>query len=413
MKILKAISMITMLVVCVMAQTETTVETTQLSDNIYHFKVTTFYPVSTLASIGPDGILLVDPGMEQSTDGFMKALASISDQDVKIIINTHSHDHHTAMNKSLGKTAEIYAHKESLGLMKGDLDVLVEWTDEAFPTHSIDQETSLTFNGEEIKLIPVPGGHCKDDLMVYFTKSKVACTGGVLKSGSYPLIDYARGGSYKNFPTLARQALNSFPEDVVFVQSHGDNFKYRNGLDYVQRVEKSIAIIQKEFEAGKTAENMIEDNVLNAIASGDRVYPNRNFWIRNVLNGLDSKNNPLKKSLTAPLYRALQDGSGEDAVNVYKQLQRDSKDEYGFNENVLNILGYYLIGKDRLDDAIAIFKLNMKEYPGSFNVYDSLGEAYMNRGNLWRAKYYYKKSIRINPQNQNGIDMLEKMRQNS
>lgn len=121
------------------------------------------------------------------------------------------------------------------------------------------------------------------------------------------------------------------------------------------------------------------------------------------------KNNGVKKSLTAPLFHALQKGTGSDAIKVYRDLKKSNPDNYGFNENVLNMLGYYLIGKDRLDDAINIFKLNVKEYPKSFNVYDSLGEAYMNQGDIRRAKRYYKKSIRINPDNQNGIDMLEKM----
>jgi glyoxylase-like metal-dependent hydrolase (beta-lactamase superfamily II) len=111
----------------ILAQPKTSIETTKMSETLYHFKVTTFYPVSTLASIGPDGILLVDPGMEQSHTELMKALAELSDMNVVKVINTHSHDHHTSMNKYLGETAQIVAHAASTELMQGDLDVLVEW----------------------------------------------------------------------------------------------------------------------------------------------------------------------------------------------------------------------------------------------------------------------------------------------
>lgn len=395
-----------MLPLCVFPQVETTIETTKLSETLYHFKVTTFYPVSTVASIGPDGILLVDPGMEQSTAELMKTLAELSDQKVTRVINTHSHDHHTSMNKSLGETADIYAHKAALDLMQGDLDVLVEWPKAALPSTTIDTETSFIFNGEEIQLIPATGGHCGDDILVYFPESKVACTGGVLKAESYPMVDYPRGGDFRGFPILARKALELFPEDVTFVQSHGDNFNYTQALDYVERLEKSIPLIKKAALNGSDAAKMIKDNILESI--GD-AFPNRDFWIRTVYRGLSTKNNGVKKSLTAPLYHALEKGSGADAVKAYKSLKASEQDAYGFNENILNMLGYYLLGKGRLDDAVSIFKLNVKEYPKSFNVYDSLGEAYMNRGNLWRAKFNYKKSLRINPKNQNGLDMLERI----
>ncbi len=391
------------------AQPETTIETTKLSETLYHFKVTTFYPVSTLASIGPDGILLVDPGMEQSSDELLKTLAELSDQKIVKVINTHSHDHHTSMNKVLGEDVEIFAHAASLEFMRGDLDVLVEWPKTALPSKTINSKTSFIFNGEEILLIPVTGGHCGDDILVYFPESKVACTGGVLKAGSYPMVDFARGGDFRGFPGLAREALEIFPEDVTFVQSHGDNFNYSRALNYVERLEQSIPLIKNAYSSGLDADKMIKENILHSISTEDEAFPNRNFWIRTVFRGLSTENNGVKKSLTAPLYRALQRGSGSDAVKVYKTIKKYEAEDYGFNENVLNMLGYYLLGKDRLNDAIAIFKLNVKEYPKSFNVYDSLGEAYMNRGNLWRAKYYYKKSLRINPENENGRSMLKKL----
>src|SRR2546430_12871686 len=51
-----------------------------------------------------------------------------------------------------------------------------------------------------------------------------------------------------------------------------------------------------------------------------------------------------------------------------------------FRSRALNRLGYLLLGKGRNADAIAIFKLNVEEYPKSGNVYDSLAEAYAKDG---------------------------------
>ena len=65
---------------------------------------------------------------------------------------------------------------------------------------------------------------------------------------------------------------------------------------------------------------------------------------------------------------------------------------------------------NRLDEAIAIFKLNVKLFPQSFNVYDSLAESYMKKGNLELAVKNYTKSLELNPNNRNATEMLKKIR---
>jgi Flp pilus assembly protein TadD len=65
-------------------------------------------------------------------------------------------------------------------------------------------------------------------------------------------------------------------------------------------------------------------------------------------------------------------------------------------------------GQER--DAIAIFKRNVQEYPESWNVYDSLGEAYMKTGQKALAIANYEKSLELNPKDQNGVDMLKKLK---
>jgi len=57
-----------------------------------------------------------------------------------------------------------------------------------------------------------------------------------------------------------------------------------------------------------------------------------------------------------------------------------------------------------------IFKLNVKAFPEAFNPYDSLGEAYMLAGEKELAIKNYRKSIEINPDNENGRKMLEKLK---
>ncbi len=68
--------------------------------------------------------------------------------------------------------------------------------------------------------------------------------------------------------------------------------------------------------------------------------------------------------------------------------------------------------KENIDEAIEIFKMNVADYPESFNVYDSLGEAYMKSGNKELAIKNYKKSLELNPENENAKNMLGEINNN-
>ncbi len=80
------------------------------------------------------------------------------------------------------------------------------------------------------------------------------------------------------------------------------------------------------------------------------------------------------------------------------------------SESAMNRLGYELLGAGRIEDAIAVFLKNVELYPGSSNVYDSLGEAYLAAADTARAVRFYEASLRIDPSNENGRAMLRRIR---
>lgn len=63
------------------------------------------------------------------------------------------------------------------------------------------------------------------------------------------------------------------------------------------------------------------------------------------------------------------------------------------NEAEMNTYGYLLMGQGKVDSAIAIFRKNTKDYPKSWNAYDSLGEAYAKRGDRKPAVENYSKAL--------------------
>lgn len=88
--------------------------------------------------------------------------------------------------------------------------------------------------------------------------------------------------------------------------------------------------------------------------------------------------------------------------------------EFGYpispNEDFLNSCGYYQLRLKHVDNAIGIFEANVKQHPNSSNAYDSLGEAYMTAGNKESAIKNYERSIALNPNNESGKQMLEKIK---
>lgn len=81
----------------------------------------------------------------------------------------------------------------------------------------------------------------------------------------------------------------------------------------------------------------------------------------------------------------------------------------GIGEDAINRYGYELLQEKKLKTAIAFLKLNVELFPGSWNAYDSLGEAYMTAGNKKLAAKNYKKSLELNPQNRGAKDALKKL----
>lgn len=108
------------------------------------------------------------------------------------------------------------------------------------------------------------------------------------------------------------------------------------------------------------------------------------------------------------LARALDGGGARGAIALYRQLVARYPAAY-FSERILNRLGYRQLAAHKVADAMTLFRLNVELYPRSANVYDSLGEAYMVAGERAPAIANYRKSLALDPKNQNAVRMLEKL----
>lgn len=97
------------------------------------------------------------------------------------------------------------------------------------------------------------------------------------------------------------------------------------------------------------------------------------------------------------------------AIAQYQQ-QRNSDSTQKLSESHINSLGYTLLRQRRMEDAIEVFLLNTQDFPQSWNVWDSLAEAYADKGEKELAIKYYERSLAINPDNKNGAEQLKKLK---
>lgn len=113
----------------------------------------------------------------------------------------------------------------------------------------------------------------------------------------------------------------------------------------------------------------------------------------------------IEKEITAKTMQNVDEG-----IALYHQLKKDNIDAYNFgNQNELNNLGYALLSKDKVKDAIKIFTLLVSEFPKLPNPYDSLGEAYFINKEYEFAIKNYKISLELNPNNKAASEMIDKI----
>jgi serine-type D-Ala-D-Ala carboxypeptidase/endopeptidase len=106
-------------------------------------------------------------------------------------------------------------------------------------------------------------------------------------------------------------------------------------------------------------------------------------------------------------YRA---GGLTEAITRYRELRRPASPGWRFDQYELNTVGYWLLAHGRVEDAVQIFRLNVEEYPGESNPYDSLGEALLAAGDTAAAIRNYERSVQLDPSNAGGLAVLRRLK---
>jgi len=114
--------------------------------------------------------------------------------------------------------------------------------------------------------------------------------------------------------------------------------------------------------------------------------------------------NQPQKSLALDLLDIYAEKGATAGTAAYKKLKSDPT--YSIKEGDVNRVGYQLLQNGKKKEAIEVFKINTETFPKSGNAYDSLAEAYLADGDKKLAIVNYKKSVELDPTNENGKKVL-------
>ena len=198
-----------------------------LSDNIVQI---TGAGGNVVAVTGPDGVLLVDSGVEERSKDLVKAVGKLpGGQHIHTLINTHWHWDHTGGNERLGKDkVKIIAH-ENTKLWLG-ADFYCDWQDNrhytprpkvALPTETFYTSGQMTANGQDIVCGYLPRAHTDSDIYVFFPKANVLVAGGLVSVGAYPVLDYTTGGWIGGMDDASKALVGIANKDTRIVPGIG------------------------------------------------------------------------------------------------------------------------------------------------------------------------------------------------
>jgi tetratricopeptide (TPR) repeat protein len=110
-------------------------------------------------------------------------------------------------------------------------------------------------------------------------------------------------------------------------------------------------------------------------------------------------------------YNILNSQGVNAAVQYFDIMHKSEPNINMFKELEMNALGYRFLQEGKIKDAIELFKLNTIAYPNSGNVFDSLGEAYLKDGQIELATINYKRSLELDPNNENAKKVLKELKE--
>jgi glyoxylase-like metal-dependent hydrolase (beta-lactamase superfamily II) len=218
------------------------------------------------ASIGEDGIVIVDDEFLPLADKIEAALKGITDKPIKFILNTHWHGDHTGGNPHFGEKAPIIAQENVRKRMaaggKTRFGEVKPAPKVALPVVTFENKVAVHLNGEDIRAIHFPNGHTDGDAVIFFTQSNVVHMGDDFFNGTFPFIDIDSGGSVQGMIAGGEKVLAEVPDDVKIIPGHGPIGSKADLRKFIAMLKETSAAVEAGIKKGKTLDQLKKEKVL-------------------------------------------------------------------------------------------------------------------------------------------------------
>ena len=221
------------------------------------------------ASVGKDGVFLVNAGNGKLNDKVLAALRTLSDKPVHYIVDTSFDPDLTGGNEALAKVgapvvggnlgnsnrgAGIVASENVLNRMGAPAGQKAPTPEAAWPTVTFfEGDKEIFFNSEPVIVMLAPAAHSDGDTIVFFRRSDVVSTGEIFNTYTYPVINLEAGGSINGVIDGLNHVLDiAVPEHeqeggTYIIPGHGrlcdehDVLEYRDMVTIIRdRVQTAI-----------------------------------------------------------------------------------------------------------------------------------------------------------------------------
>lgn len=442
------------------AQGEIPFRMRKVTDRITIFSPGQYAPeAATTVITTAKGLIVIDTGLSPTLAELTrkKIKQELGRDDVVYVINTHDHFDHTDGNQAYvgativghenaeaamrrfaeGKNAFIATRQNRIVQLENRLKTLQPGSPDALateetirfdrlmiedlekryvptpPTKTFNDRLTLAVGDLELKLYAYGRAHTESDILVHLPRLGVLFVGDLFFPTS--LLVSANPAVPPDVPRwleVLGEVMKNKDEVKTVIGGHGHSFapewlaaQYR----YFQELWGAVKKVKSEGLTPEAAQAQISLDQKFAFLG-----PFFDVKSKEALDGHRQNIHLFWRSGMKPaapeIERILRQSGPEAGRARFKELRTELAREFFVDERAFNTLGYQFLRERKMPEAVAVFEMNAEAFPESWNVWDSLAEGYFISGDNDKAEVNYKRSLQLNPNNDNARANLSQIR---
>jgi len=246
---------------------------------------------NVVASVGLDGILLIDDDYAELGPAYEKAIVALTESKLMpgFVINTHWHFDHTGNNAFwASRGAVIVGHRNVRRRMSTPqqiraLDMAVEPSPPmALPLVTFSDSLTLHFNGTDIEVQHYPAGHTDGDSVIYYSQDNVVHTGDLFFKDAFPFVDLSSGGSVAGYIANVEAVLARVDEQTLIVPGHGAVADKADLERFLAMLKSTTAAVRGALDKGMSVREITELSLGAKWASWGQGFIDEAAWIATI-----------------------------------------------------------------------------------------------------------------------------------